>query len=120
MSIQLQIEEMSGYLAARFVGEGKPDEVFHHFKTIAEQCNRANHKRLLLDITAAQGKFSTVDSYKFGETSRIFASHNLKVATVARPEQFDPQEFGELVARNRGINLCTFTDFQAAEEWLLE
>jgi len=119
ISIQFQIEEMSGYLAARFVGEGRPDEAIQQFALIAEHCKSANCKRLLIDFTAVQGKISIVDRYNLGEKSRIFALRNLKVATVVTEEQFDAERFGELVARNRGVNLRIFTDPRAAEEWLL-
>ena len=119
MSVQLQIEEMPGYLAARFVGEGNPDEVFQQFESIAEHCKRTNYKRLLIDFTAAQGKVSIVDRFIFGERARIFAIHSVRVAVLARPDQFEPSRFGELVARNRRVDLRGFMDVQAAEEWLL-
>jgi len=58
--------------------------------------------------------------FNFAEKSQAFAGHTIKVAVVARPEHLDTQRFGELVARNRGVNLRGFTDYQAAEKWLLE
>src|SRR5262245_58992916 len=54
-----------------------------------------------------------------GERLVIFALYRIKVAFVCRPEQVDPRKFGTLVAQNRGVTVETFTDFQAAEEWLL-
>jgi hypothetical protein len=39
---------------------------------------------------------------------------------VSSPEQIDPQKFGALAARNRGASVDAFTDFHAAEEWLLK
>ena len=123
MSVQLQIEEMSGYLAARFAGEGVADEVLQQFALIAEHCKRTNNKRLLIDVTAAHNKnsvggVSSLVRFNFAEKSQAFAGHTIKVAVVARSEHLDTQRFGELVARNRGVNLRGFTDLQTAEEWL--
>jgi len=42
MSIQLQIEEMPGYLAARFTGVGVAEEVWSQFELIAGHCKSAN------------------------------------------------------------------------------
>jgi len=120
MSVQLQIEEMSGYLAARFIGEGAPEEVWRQFELIAEHCDRTNNNKLLVDATGAQGPLCLTDRYYLGERSHIFARHGLKLAFVATREQIDPQLFGEMVARNRGVNARVFTDLQAAEEWLLK
>src|SRR5262245_25210793 len=119
MRVQLQIEERSGYLAASFIGEGAPSEAHQQFAFIAEHCKCANYKRLLIDFTARQKKVTIADRFNFGEKSQVFAIQNIKVAVLARPDQFEPQKFGELVARNRGVNLRGFTDVQAAEEWLL-
>src|SRR5262245_36504225 len=118
MNVQLQIEEMSGYLAARFIGEGAPSEAHQQFAFIVEHCKRANYKKLLIDFTARNKKVTIADRFNFGEKSRVFASHNIKVAVLARPDQFEPTRFGELVARNRGANLRGFDDIRAAEEWL--
>ena len=118
MSVRLQIEEMPGYLAARFTGMPVPGEVLQQLELIADHCKRTNNNKLLIDFTAVQAKFSIMDRYNFGEKSRIFAPH-IKVAAVFMQEQSDPQKFGEVVARNRGAIVRGFTDIQAAEEWLL-
>jgi|SRR5215813_5286599 len=120
MSIQLELEEMPGYLAARFVGEGKTEGVWQQFELIAENCKRMNNNKLLMDFTGAKGNVSLVDRYYLGERLQIFALYRLKVASVGRPKQTDPQKFGELVARNLKVNVRAFTDFQAAVKWLLE
>src|SRR5262245_31108742 len=105
MSIQLQMEEMPGYLAARFTGVGVPGEVSQRFELIAEQCRRANKDKLLIDITRCQINASVVDRYFTGKQSQIFARYRLKVVFVCTPEQIDPRKFGVLVARNRGVNV---------------
>ena len=120
MRIQLQMEQMSGYLAARFSGAGPPGAASHRFGLIAEHCKRTKNNKLLIDATEFNVKISTVDRFLLGERSLIFAVYRLKVAFVCTPEQIDPEKFGALVAQNRGVTVEVFTDFQAAEEWLLK
>jgi hypothetical protein len=120
MSVQLQLEQMSGYLAARFIGVGVPDDVSRQFELIAERCKSTNNDKLLIDTTGAEAKnISITDRFFFAERLAIFARCLAKVAHLGKPEHIDPGGFGKLVAQNRGINAEGFTDFQAAEEWLL-
>jgi hypothetical protein len=46
--------------------------------------------------------------------------YGIKVAFIDIPERMDPRKFFLLAARNRGVNVEAFTDFRAAEEWLLK
>jgi len=120
MSLQLHFEEMPGYLAARFTGVGVPEEAWRQSELIVEHCKRTNNDRLIIDTTGLKVKISTADRFILGERLGIFARNKIKVAFVSAPEQIDPEKFTLLVARNRGVSVETFTDFQAAEEWLLE
>ena len=119
MSFQLQIEQMPGYIAARFIGLGAPGEASEQFESIAEYCKRSKNGRLLIDTTRYEVKISAIDRFHLGERLQVFASHRIKVAFVSRPEQIDPRKFGALVAQNRGVSVDAFTDLCAAEEWLL-
>ena len=120
MSFQLDLKEMPGYLAARFTGSGAAEEVWRQFELIAEHCQRAQIDKLLIDITNAKGTLSITDKYQAAEESRIFARYGIKVAFIEIPERVDPRKFFLLTARNRGVNVEAFTDWQAAEEWLLK
>jgi hypothetical protein len=121
MSIQFQIEEMPGHLAAKFTGAGKAEEVWRRYELIAERCKRANKNKLLLDFTEAYVEASLADKYILGEQAQIFSRYNvIKAAAVARPEQVDPERFGEMVARNRLVNGRVFTNVEDALEWLLK
>src|SRR5262249_22156028 len=120
MPIQLQMEQMSGYLAARFTGAAVPGEGSQRFEFIAWQCWRTKNDKLLIDTMGLAAKTSTVSRFLVGEKLGVFARCKIKVAFVSRPEQIDYQKFAVLVAQNRGVTVETFTDFQAAEEWLLK
>ena len=119
MSIQLQMEQMPDYLAARFIGSGVAEEVWRQFKLTAEHCKRAKDNKLLIDTTEFNLKISVTSGYFAGERAKIFERYGIKVAFVGRPEQIDLGKFAALVAQNRGVKVEVFTDFQAAEEWLL-
>jgi dihydroxyacetone kinase len=114
------MEQMPGYLAVRFIGVGEPGEASAQFEPIAEHCRRMNNDRLLIDTTGYEAKVYVADRFQMGERAQIFACCRIKVAFVCRPEQVDSKKFGRLVARNRGVSIDVFTDFQAAEEWLLK
>ena len=119
MSFQLQTEQMPGYLAARFIGPGVPEEIWRQFALIAEYCKHTKNNKVLIDFTRAEVKVSLLDRFLMGESARIFAIHRIKVAGVDNPERIDPQKFAKLVAQNRGVIVEAFSDLQAAEEWLL-
>jgi hypothetical protein len=120
VKMEIQLEEIIGYLAVRFIGAGTVEEILRQFESIVEHCERANKNKLLLDFTEAQAEISLTDRYFFGERAKILARKASKVATVARPEQLDPRRFGEMVARNRWVNVRTFTNAEEAAKWLLE
>jgi len=124
MSVQLLIEEMPGYLEARFIGEGTAEDVLRLFELIAERCNRANKNKLLLNFTEgrpAYGEVTLADRYFIAERGQIFAHYKIiKVAGVDSSGRLDPQKFGQLVAQNRGVNARAFTNVEDAKEWLLK
>ena len=120
MSFQLQIEQMPGYLAARFIGTAMPGEASQRFELIAEHCKRTNNYKLLIDTAGFDVKVTLVDKFLLGERLGIFARYRIKVVFVSRPEQLDLRKFAVMVAQNRGVKVEAFTDYQAAEEWLLK
>lgn len=120
VNFQIQMEQRSAYLAARFIGEAKPDEGSKQFESIAEHCRRTRNNKLLIDTTRLDVKLTVTTRFLVGERLESFMLGRIKVAFVVRPEQLDPERFILLVARNRFVNVEVFTDFQSAEEWLLK
>ena len=120
MSVQLQIEEMPDYLVAKVSGEGDLGGAERHFELLAEQCNRTNKNKLLLDCTGIHTEFSLLDEYSLGEITPVFTQFRCKVAVVCRPEHYDSKSFLETTARNRWVDLRVFTNVEDAKEWLLK
>lgn len=119
MSIQIDIELKRDWLLARFMGTGDVEQLTGHYPKIANECVAAKAKRLLVDFTQVQLPVSTLDRFDMGQRAVIFAELGIKIAAVATKDQIDPERFGELVAKNRGVNIRAFIDMRAAEEWLM-
>jgi hypothetical protein len=117
---QIQMEQMSGYLAARLTGVAQPGEGSRQFKSIAEHCKHTNNDKLLYDVTGYTViKPHLVDKYILAERAEIFARYGIKVALVCRPERLEIPKSAAPLAQNRGVKIEVFTDLQAAEDWLL-
>jgi len=120
MSVPLQIEAMPDYLEAKFTGAVATEEIWRQYELIAIHCKRANKNKLLLDITDTYGDLSLAHRYRLGDKAETFMFYNLiKIAVVCRQEQLDWQKFGEMVARNRWVNVRVFTSVEDAEKWLM-
>jgi hypothetical protein len=120
MSFHLQLEQMPGYLIARFTGAGVPEEVWRQYELIAEHCERTKNDKLLIDTSKAEAEISIVERFLMGEGTQIYMFHGVKIAWVDNTERKGPLGFGGLVARNRWVDVRVFIDLQAAEEWLLK
>jgi len=119
MSVQLQIEEMPGYLKATFNGATTAEEVGRQFELLAEKCQCTNKNKLLLDFTEVPADISLVDRYELGKRTLVFEQYKCKVVAVCKPGQRDSHCFLETVAQNRWVDLRVFTNVEDALEWLL-
>ena len=72
MSLQLQMEQMPDYLAARFTGAGAPEEVWLQFELIAGQCKRMKNDKLLIDTSEAEGTISLLERYLMAKKNTDF------------------------------------------------
>ena len=120
MSVQLQIDEMPGYLKARFIGAGATEEVERQFESLAEKCKSTRKNKLLLDFTEVPADISLVDRYELGRRTLVFAQYKCKVAAVCKPEHHDSTCFLGTVAQNRWADPRVFTNVEDALEWLLK
>jgi hypothetical protein len=123
MNVQLQqlhIEEIPGYLKARFNGANTTEEVEQQFKLLAEKCKSTKKYKLLLDFTEVPANISLVDRYELGKRTLVFARHKCKVAAVCKSEHRESVCFLATVAQNRWVDLCIFTNVEDAVEWLLK
>jgi hypothetical protein len=76
--------------------------------------------RLLVDATKLTGFPSPGSWQRFWMAGELAGSgRSLRLAVLARAELIDPQRFGVVVARNRGLFANVFTAEAEAVEWLL-
>ena len=69
MSLQLQMEQLPGYLAARFIGAAAPGEVSQQYESIAEICERTKNNKLLIDATRPDVKLTVSGNMAVGVTA---------------------------------------------------
>lgn len=85
---------------------------------ITAKAKELNAAGVLLDIRSMNGTITYVDRYRAGYA----AANTLMVipaAVVGSEPLIDPNRLGEIVARNRGVNVKVFTDYAEAEQWLI-
>ena len=74
---------------------------------------------LLIDIRAMAGGLDDLGRYRLAMAA-VSAEIAGPIAFLGRTELLDPRRFGEMVARNRGVNVRVFTDENEARAWLRE
>ena len=74
---------------------------------------------ILIDSLEVYGTPTDLDRYRFG-MAPVNEQITGPIAVVGKEPILDPRRLGEAVARNRGVNVRTFTDETAAREWLRE
>jgi hypothetical protein len=86
-------------------------------RQIAQVVRDEPTKSVLVDVRGVVGSLSDVDRYDIGVAG---ASLGIRVpfAIVGMEPLIEPERLAEVVARNRGMNVRAFTDYEAASTWL--
>jgi hypothetical protein len=85
--------------------------------TLATKANESYAKAVLLDMHGVSGAWSVTERYnaaRVAENSRL----TIPIAIVSSETLLDPQHIGEVMARNRGVNVRVFLDIEEAKIWL--
>jgi len=119
-SYNLTFEEREGYLFAGVTGEADNIEISsQYWKEIADKCKTDAIKKVLI-VEDLPGGASMTDVYEVASALPQLGFFGIKIAFVdAHLDQQDVNEFGELVAVNRGLYGKIFNDVSEAEKWLL-
>lgn len=116
----LTFEHRPEYLYAYVEGEEDSYEISSvYWREIAEECKAKKYAKVLIveDIVESG---TMADAYQLSSELPQMGFLAIKVAFVDKYiEQQDLNQFGELVAVNRGINGKIFNDVDEAEKWLL-
>jgi hypothetical protein len=117
---QLTFEPRPSYLYAYVKGDEDSYEISRaYWQEIADECRKNKYKKVLIVEDIAESG-TIAEAYQLCSEFPQMGYIGIKVAFVDRySEQNEENQFGELVAVNRGINGKLFGEVDEAEKWLL-
>jgi hypothetical protein len=117
---KLEFERRPGYLYAYVSGEHDSLDISRRFwREIADECKRVKADKLLI-VEDIEEVVSTMEMYQIASEIPQLGFTGVRIAFVDRYiEQQPANEFGEIVATNRGVFGKIFNDVREAEAWLL-
>ncbi|HLM02940.1 MAG TPA: hypothetical protein VK400_17950 [Pyrinomonadaceae bacterium] len=118
---RIGFEQRRGYLYAYVAGKHDSLEISLAFwREIAAEAKKSQARKVLIEEDIVEA-VSLVEMYQIAAEITQMGFGGVLIAFVDRYlEQKDLNEFGELVATNRGLRAKTFNDVGEAEKWLLE
>lgn len=91
-----------------------------YWREVADECNKTGYKKVLIDEDIKES-VSVGEAFQLAAELPLMDFHGVCVAFCDRcAEHHELNEFGELVATNRGLFAKVFNDYAEAENWLLE
>jgi hypothetical protein len=106
------------FLEVIFTGERSFAAISHLIDIVYKQCQRNNLRRVLIDVSAAKGKWEDFDRFLAGErVSQVFGYH-YKILAIDKEENIN--KFAENTAVNRGASFLVTPDKEKGLKWLLE
>lgn len=115
----INILEKDGIVKASTTDDVTATDMNETRQTISRICKEQRLTKVLVDDRAVTSIPSFEDLYQFGST---FLDSGfplfIRIAHVVNGETLSDNEFLETVAVNRGANVKTFQDIDAAIEWL--
>ena len=113
------------YLSVTVSGHFSLAEVKIMYIDALESLLENDLSKLFFNAYKVKGKVTTIDRYYFGEFAALeslkYMGKGLKriaVSVYGIEPIIDPERFGEIVARNRGLNLKVTTDKNEALQFL--
>ena len=117
--MQLTLASQDDFLLATAVGRVSIEEVLRVLKNAIDTATERGFDKILIDFLALTGGLSDMDRYDIGkamaEYCRNKSIHPI-VAVIGKPPIVTG--FGAEVALNRGLISMTFSESQAALNWL--
>lgn len=118
---ELEFEERRNYLYAYVSGDKDSVEICtKYWREIAAECQRTKYNKVLI-VESIRETVSTTEMYEIAsEIPNMMGLLGVKIAFVDRYIGQRPvNEFGGLVATNRGTYAKLFDTVEEAEKWLL-
>jgi hypothetical protein len=117
--MDLKLGSQNGVLLATVTGRVSFNEALRCWKTVCDTAARRGCGKILFDWLGVDGEISDLEKYEVSKTIVEYSKNrpaSPTVAVVGRPPTVTG--FGALVASNRGLMVLTFSERQAALDWL--
>lgn len=87
---------------------------------IISEIKQPGEYEVLVDTREAESSLSITDIFELGNTlASQFPLRRSMIGLLAPMSETEKATFFETVARNRGVNIRAFTDFEQAITWLI-
>ena len=116
----LVFDQRAEYLHAYVSGDTDSLDISQQYwREIADECRRLKCSKLLI-VEDINDVFSMMEMYQIASEIPNMGFLGVRIAFVDQYlEQQTVNEFGEIVATNRGVHGKVFNDIAEAEKWLL-
>jgi len=117
--MELKLESRDGVLLATVTGAVSFSEALERWKKVCDAAAERECGKILFDLLGADGELSDLEKYEVSKTIVEYCqirSMPPTIAVVGKPPTVTG--FGALVASNRGMMILTFSQRQAALDWL--
>jgi hypothetical protein len=125
MSISLKFEPREGFLYCEASGEYSFEDACSMIRAVLVESAQHSSTKVLVDFLQMKGSPTMLERYSISEfLAREMVDHitELKrfprLALLGKEPLVDPNRFGELVARNRGVQMKTVEQMEDAVKWL--
>ncbi len=117
---KLEFDQKAEYLYARVSGDKDSLAIStQYWREIADECRRVKCSKLLI-VEDIKETPSMMDVYQISSEIPNMGFYGVRIAFVDQYiEQQPSNEFGGIVASNRGIHVKVFNTVEKAEKWLL-
>jgi hypothetical protein len=117
--MDLKLESRDGVLLATLTGRVSFNEALKCWNNVCDAAAGGGCGKILFDWLGVEGEISDLEKYEVSKVIVGYWAHTSMTPTVAvvgKPPTITG--FGALVASNRGLMILTFSERQAALDWL--
>ncbi|MGI9056210.1 MAG: hypothetical protein ACR2F2_10465 [Pyrinomonadaceae bacterium] len=117
---QITFEHRPQYLYVYVTGDHDSYEISRQYwLEVAGECSKTEYKKVLIEEDIKE-LISLSEVYQLASELPLMDFQGVRVAFFDRFAEHDElNQFGELVATNRGLLARVFNNFEEAENWLL-
>jgi hypothetical protein len=116
----VKVIHASDFIRARPEGPAYLEDAEQLLRDIAAAGAGLADFEVLVDTRRVTGSLSATDLWTLAEKLVRFRNDFARRTAVLCPlEKFDHSRFFALCAENRGFNICVFTSYEEAMEWLI-